>query len=80
MLEMNQGSSVKTNSTNMPSPQVTFPVNRVAFSVKMRVKRAKHPVPASIIQKSRPQQFRRQLPEALPETPGKRAGIIVAHF
>ncbi len=65
------------NGTKMPPPQVTFSVNLVAFSVKMKVARAKK---AASKAKSLSQQLRRQLSEPRPETSGKRAGILVAHF
>ncbi len=62
---------------NMPPSQVTFSVNHVAFSVKMSVESEKT---AGKKPKSLPHHLRRQLPEPLPETPGKRPGVVVAHF
>jgi hypothetical protein len=55
---------------NMLPSQVTFSVNLVDFSVKMKEERAK----------SLTHHLRQQLPEPLPESPRKRAGIVAAYF
>ena len=61
----------------MPPSQVTFSVNLVAKSVKMKVKRVKK---AEWRAESGIRHLRRQSPEALFETPGKGAGVVIANF